>query len=111
MTANTTAPDASNATAYFVYKLIPPRPTFISDMTEAEAAIMREHAAYWQQLTQQGTAVIFGPVSDPAGAWGLAVVEAPSEEQVQELGRRDPAVTSRTATFEVCPMPAAVLRR
>ena len=110
MTASTTVPDTSNASGYFVYKLIPPRPTFHVDMTEAEAEIMREHAAYWQQLALRGTAVIFGPVSDPAGVWGLAVVEAASEEHVQELGRRDPAVTSRTATFQISPMPTAVLR-
>ena len=110
MTDTTAAPDASDATAYFVYKLIPPRPTFAFDMTEDEAAVMREHGAYWQELAQRGTAVVFGPVNDPAGTWGLAVVEAPSEEHVEQLGRRDPAVTSETATFQVCPMPVAILR-
>jgi hypothetical protein len=30
---------------YFVYKLIPPRPTLIADMTPAEGAVMREHGA------------------------------------------------------------------
>ena len=45
-------------------------------MSEAEAAIMGQHAAYWQGQTERGTAIVFGPVADPAGAWGLAVVDA-----------------------------------
>ena len=54
---------------YFLYRLIPPRPTFDKDMSEAEAAIMGRHVAYWQRLVERGTANVFGPVSDPSGAW------------------------------------------
>jgi uncharacterized protein YciI len=45
-------------------------------MSEEEQAVMGHHIAYWQQLAERGTALVLGPVSDPAGAWGLAVVEA-----------------------------------
>jgi uncharacterized protein YciI len=92
---------------FFLYKLIPPRPTFAVDATPAEAAVMARHAGYWQQLTEAGTAVVFGPVADPAGAWGLAVVTAQGEGDVEALGAADPAVTSGLATFEVHPMPGA----
>lgn len=74
--------------SHFVYESIPPRPTFDSDMTEAEA----------------------GPVADLAGTWGLAVVEADTEADVRALGERDPAITSGIATFEVCAMPMAIVR-
>ena len=57
----------------------------------------------------RGTALVFGPVSDPAGAWGLAVVEAETEESVRTLGDADPAVVSGLARFEVCPMPGAIV--
>ena len=100
----------STRTRYFVYKLIPPRPTFAADMSEAEAGIMAQHAHYWQGLTDRGTAVVFGPVADPAGVWGLAVVEAASEEVVRVLGLEDPAVTSEMATFDVFVMPDAIVR-
>ena len=53
---------------------------------------------------------MFGPVSDPSGGWGLAVVEAETEDEVRALGADDPAVTSGTATFEVMPMPVAIVR-
>lgn len=32
---------------HFLYKLLPPRPAFPMDMTDAEGAIMQEHFAYW----------------------------------------------------------------
>ena len=52
---------------------------------------------------------MFGPVSDPEGAWGLAVVAAETNEQVRALGDADPAVVSRLARFEICPMPGAIV--
>jgi uncharacterized protein YciI len=71
---------------------------------------MAEHVAYWSRLTDDGTAIVFGPVQDPAGSWGLAVVEARDESEVRALGERDPAVTSSLARFEVCSMMGAILR-
>jgi uncharacterized protein YciI len=78
-------------------------------MNEAEQAIMGRHVAYWQALVERGTAMIFGPVSDPAGTWGLAVVAADAAEQVRALGEADPAVVSGVARFEVCPMHGAIV--
>ena len=95
---------------HYLYKLIPPRPTFALDMSEAEAEIMSRHGGYWQQLALRGTAIVFGPVADPGGFWGLAVVEADDEDAVHALGDADPAITSRLARFEVCAMPATVVR-
>jgi uncharacterized protein len=94
---------------HFLYKLIPPRPTFDHDMSETEGAIMGRHIAYWQELAESGTAIAFGPVSDPAGAWGLAVVAAETNEQVRALGDADPAVISGLARFEICAMPGAIV--
>jgi hypothetical protein len=61
----------------FVCRLMPPRPTFMADMTTEERALMGEHAAYWKEMLDQGAAVVFGPVGGPDGGWGLGVVRAP----------------------------------
>jgi uncharacterized protein YciI len=95
--------------SYFLYKLIPPRPTFASDMTEAEKAVMTEHVAYWTQQRDLGYAVGFGPVADPAGSWGVAIVEAESEQQAQDLQAHDPAVQAGM-TVQIYPMAGAVVR-
>jgi uncharacterized protein len=78
---------------HFLYKLIPPRPTFDRDMSEDEQAIMGRHVAYWQEMAECGTAIAFGPVSDPAGAWGLAVVEAETMTEIRALGDEDTAAS------------------
>lgn len=95
---------------HFVYRLIPPRPTFAGDMIEPEQAIMGAHAVYWTDLFEQGRAVLFGVVMDQAGAWGLAVVEAEDEDEVRAIASDDPAVKSRLCTFEVGVMPQATVR-
>jgi uncharacterized protein len=95
---------------YYLYKLIPPRPSFAADMTAAERAIMTDHVAYWTRQRDLGFAVGFGPVADPAGSWGVAIVEAENEQAAHELRANDPAVSSGLATAEVYPMPAAVVR-
>jgi uncharacterized protein len=96
--------------SYYLYKLIPPRPSFATDMTAAERAVMADHVAYWTRQRDLGSAVGFGPVADPAGTWGVAIVEAYNRQAAQELKANDPAVSSGLATAEVYPMPAAVVR-
>ena len=65
----------------FVFRLIPPRPTFALDMSDEERAVMGRHAEYWQPLIDAGQMAIFGPVLDSTGSWGLGVVEAEDEDE------------------------------
>ena len=94
---------------YFLYKLTPPRPTFLQDMSDDEANAMAEHFAYWQVQVDAGRVPVFSPVADPRGAWGFAVVQASSEDEVRALGESDPAVTASVATFDVYALPGAVV--
>ena len=95
---------------YYLYKLTPPRRTFPDDMTSTEASVMQEHVAYWQGLIERGSVLAVGPVADPAGTYGIAIVAADDEDQVREIGRSDPAVVRGVGTFDVFAMPAAVVR-
>ena len=101
--------ESSAPQAYFLYKLIPPRPTFDEDMTEEEGAVMGEHVSYWGRLIEDGTAIVFGPVGDPEGVWGLGVLTVADEDAAQAIGRSDPAVLSGVASFAVHPMPATIV--
>jgi uncharacterized protein YciI len=83
-----------------VFRLIAPRPTFVQDMTDEERAVMERHAAHWQPLVEAGRMVVFGPVLDGTGSWGLGVVEA-EDEEVRALVASDPAVTTGTARIEI----------
>lgn len=96
---------------HFVYKLIPPRPTFAADMSDEEKAVMEEHFRYWGTLFAGGRVVVFGAVLEPSGVWGLAVVEAESVDEVRATAEDDPAVRSGTCTFEIGTLlPGTVVR-
>jgi hypothetical protein len=96
---------------HFLYRLLPPRPTFPGDMTEAEGAIMQEHFGYRAGLIEGRQAVAYGPVMDPAGTYGIAVLEVEDEGAAKEIARNDPAVTSTAGfAFELHPMPDAIVR-
>ena len=96
--------------SYFVYKFVP-RPDFPTTMTEAEATVMQNHIAYWQTLADKGTAVAFGPVADPTGAWGIAIVEAETEDEVKAIRAADPVVKSDLGPVQIYLMPNAITRR
>jgi uncharacterized protein YciI len=91
---------------YFLCKLIPPRPTFPGDMTAAERETMMKHVAYWKALLERGSALAFGPVADPAGPWGVALIAVADEGELQALQAADPAIQARIGMrYEAYPMP------
>jgi uncharacterized protein YciI len=94
----------------FVFRLKAPRPTFALDMTDDEREIMGRHAAYWQPLVEAGRMVVFGPVLDGSGSWGLGVVEADDEDEIRRFASGDPVVTTGTAEIEVGQMLAGFVR-
>lgn len=96
---------------YFALKLIPPRSTFAQDMSEEERAIMQQHVAYWRDLTDKGITIVYGPVSDPRGTYGLGVIEVDSEEQAHALTADDPAVRSGLNKLEIYPIRAVLGKR
>jgi uncharacterized protein len=79
-------------------------------MTDEEREIMGRHAAYWQPLIDAGRMVVFGPVLDGTGSWGLGVVEADDEDEVRLFASSDPVVTTGTADIVVGKMLAGFVR-
>jgi uncharacterized protein len=91
---------------YFFMKLNPPRPTFSQDMTPEERGIMQRHVAYWTDKMEKGIALVFGPVLDPKGVYGVGVIGVESEEQRDALLANDPA--NGLNQYEFYPMQAVV---
>ena len=50
----------------------------MDDMTPDEAVLMRAHREYWTPRVETGVVVAMGPVADPAGGHGVAIIEAAS---------------------------------
>lgn len=78
----------------FLLRLHPPRPGFPADATEAETQAMARHAAWWQGLADAGQAAAAGPVLDPEGAWGLAILMAQSEAEALRVAEDDPVIAA-----------------
>lgn len=78
--------------ASVMIRLLPPRPSFALDMTPDEAEIMIRHAQYWTALLDQGKAMMFGPVMDPKGAWGVGVLSVADLDEASALADRDPVI-------------------
>jgi uncharacterized protein YciI len=94
---------------YFV-KLIPPRPTFAESMSEFEASAMREHGAYWREKMAEGITLVFGPVADPAGTFGLGIIQVADEEEARRFLDHDPAIRAGFGLrYELRLMPYGVV--
>ena len=89
---------------HFVLYLNPPRPDFAHTMSDEELDIMKQHVAYWKEYVDSGVMLVMGPVMDPAGVYGLGILEVDSEDQLQSLMKNDPATAINK--YEYYPMRA-----
>jgi uncharacterized protein len=94
----------------FVLRLLAPRPTFVHDMTDEEREVMGQHAAHWRPYVESGAMVVFGPVLDDTGSFGLGVLETDDEDELRSFAATDPAVVSGTARFEIGKLLAGFVR-
>ncbi|WP_262508169.1 YciI family protein [Solitalea longa] len=73
-------------------------------MSDDERKIMQSHVAYWSDLLKRATAIVYGPVFDPEGGYGVGVVSVDSEEQLKQIIAADPA--NGLNEYEFYPMKA-----
>jgi len=98
------------AKQYFYVRLIPPRPTFASDMNADERALMQQHAIYFRGLFDQGKVLIFGPVLDPRDNFGMAVLEVNDLAEAESLLAQDPTALAGLNRFRISPMVVGAAR-
>jgi uncharacterized protein YciI len=78
-------------------------------MSPDEQALMQQHAGYWQEWIGRGRVVAFGFVADPAGPFGMGIVDFENEADVREFTEADPTILAAAGfRFEVHPMPLGV---
>ena len=90
---------------HFLLRLLPPRPSFLVDMSDKERELMGEHAAFLAGEMAAGRVLAFGPVADPKGPFGMAIVEAPSTATVETMTLADPAIRAAVGfSYEISPI-------
>ncbi len=100
---------AAPAMKTWFLRLIPPRPTFDKDMTDAEGALMEQHFLYWKGLFDKGVCLFGGPVLDPRGVYGVLAIRAATEDEARALADGDPSVKAGLNRMEVAEMKIAFL--
>jgi len=66
---------------------------------------MRGHREYWVPMVESGVVIAMGPVADPTGGYGVAIIEAPSLAALEAMQAGDPAIVSgRGFAYENFPM-------
>lgn len=97
---------ASPMTRHYLIVLRPPRPTFPGDATEAEAAAVGRHFEHLKALMEQGTLWFAGRCED--AEFGLALIEAGSQEEAESIAAADPAVQAGVFTSTLHPFRASL---
>src|SRR3984957_708029 len=92
---------------HFFMRLIAPRPIFPGSMTEAELGLMKQHVQCVSPAFEAGLVLASGPVLDPAGAFGIALLEVNDAAEAEEFARKDPSIVGGMNTFTLTPMRVA----
>src|ERR1700733_13079494 len=96
---------------HYLCKLRPPRRTFMDDMTPDEAVLMRAHREYWTPRVETGVVIAMGPVADPVGGHGVAIIEAASAAALEARQEADPGIVAgRVFAYENCRMLGVAVR-
>lgn len=94
----------------FYCRLVPPRPSFATDMTAQEAALMKAHGLYWREGLERGEVLAFGLVMDPDAPFGMGLVRFPDMAEARAFTDGDPTIRSGLGfRFDVHPMPNGVV--
>ncbi|MGO9337676.1 MAG: SRPBCC domain-containing protein [Terracidiphilus sp.] len=99
----------SSPPQYFLFRLIPPRRSFLYDATAEELTLMGVHGVYWRGKLAEGKVIAIGPVADPSGSWGVGILRTANPQEAQSLTDSDPVMLAdKGFRIEVFPMPNAI---
>jgi uncharacterized protein len=97
-------------TNQYLYRIQPVRLAILTHgPTETEAAVIRDHFKYLENLTGQGIVLMAGrTLTADERTFGIVVFVADSEEAATVLMRNDPAVSAGIMTAELFPFGVAL---
>ncbi len=97
----------------YLYKIQPTCPEMLTQgPTAEEEAIVSEHFAYLQDLTEQGVVILAGRTlnTDPS-SFGIVIFRAESEQAAHAVMNNDPAVQKGVMRAELYPYRIALMTR
>ena len=61
-------------------------------MDDDEQELMRQHVTYMSEYFEAGTVLAYGPVQDPEGWFGIALLEVLHQDEAVQFAENDPSV-------------------
>ena len=94
----------------FLYRLTPARVEMVTvGPTPEEAALVGEHFAYLESLTERGVMILVGRTQDNSpDTIGLAIFQAASDEDARAIMENDPAVKNGVMLARLFPFKIAL---
>jgi len=94
----------------FLYRLTPTRIEMVTvESTPEEQAIVGEHFAHLETLTQQGVVLLVGRTQDNSpNTFGIVIFQAESHKRAFEIMNSDPAVQKGIMRAELFPFRIAL---
>lgn len=94
----------------FLYRLTPARVEMVTvGPTPEEAALVSEHFAYLESLTERGVMILVGRTQDNSpDTIGLAIFQAESDEDARAIMENDPAVKNGVMLARLFPFKIAL---
>lgn len=89
---------------HYLCKYMAPRADFLATMSPDEQQWMQQHGAYLDALLEQGLIVAYGPVLDPAGAYGVSLFRIGDDQDIAALTSLDPLIVHGVCHYEHHPM-------
>ncbi len=95
----------------FLYRLTPVRSEMVTvEPLPEERAIVSEHFAHLEALTQQGVVLLVGRTQDNSPrTFGIVIFQAESADQAREIMNSDPAVRKSIMRAELFPFRIALV--
>ena len=95
----------------FLYKISPTRTGMVTEgPNDVEKAIIEQHFNYLKSLTDRGIVLVFGRTQNrDAGAFGIVIFRAGSNDEAHSIMNNDPAVKQGVMQAELYPYEVAGL--
>ncbi len=84
----------------YLTKWHPPRPDFVTTMTDVEKDLMQQHGDWLNSTMAAGPIVAHGPVMDPAAPYGVALWRLDADQDLSELLAQDPIIKAGVGHYE-----------
>ena len=94
--------------SHYLIMYRPPREGFTENATPEESRIIERHFEYLQRQEAEGRLILAGRIED--GRFGIALVEANSENKARRIMADDPAVKEGVFSGELLPFRLALMR-